>query len=216
MEANPNKVVDLASLLNAPTVQVQRPDFDAEPVDETNPDDFNEDDDELGEEGEEQEVEKSYKDYIEDASLFVSLFDSFQTVVLTPVYRSRLLEADDEELISQFRIEQRLIKKGDLAKDAATVDHEVFMAACERQADYKAAIRALPFTAPEKKKLTEPLAKVIHKYQGVSVSPEMALLLSVLMVMAPRIIQVLPESWGNKFSSIATLGLLKNAGTTAE
>lgn len=209
MEAPQNDVLDLSAYMTAPTVQVAKPDFDAPPVDETNPDDFAEDDDPEG--LEEPEPEKTYKDYIEDASLFISLFDSFQTGILTPAYRSKIQEPDDADLISQYHSEQKLIKAKQLNPEDATVDIDDFIDAMQRHTELKAALKTLPFTAPEKKRLSEPLAKVIHKYQGVTVSPEMALLLSVLMVMAPRIIQVLPDSWGDKFSSVATLGLLKNA-----
>jgi hypothetical protein len=221
MEAQPNTslfsapgeqptTLDLSSYLNAPTVNVTKPDFDQELVDNTNPDDF-EPDDELDESDQEPEEEKTYRDYLDDAGLFINLFDSLQTGILTPAHRAKMMEPDDSAIIARFKEEQKLIKSGQLHPENATIDTDVALDAIQRESDYKASIKTIPFTAKEKGKLKEPLAKVIHKYQGMTVSPEMALLLSVLMIMAPRIIGVLPEKWGDKFSSVATLGMLKNA-----
>ncbi|WP_080056735.1 hypothetical protein [Spirosoma aerolatum] len=207
---NNNPTIDLSSYLNAPTSTVQKPDFDAEPIDQTNPDDFKPDDD--TDDGlEDAEPEKSFQDYVEDAGLFINLFDSLQTGVLTPVYRSKYQEPDDIELIRRYKEETKQIKAGTLLEENRTVQTDPFLDAVNRVTDCKEAIKAIPFTPREKTKLKEPLAKVLEKYSSVSISPEMALLLAVLMIMAPRIIQVLPDSWGDKLSSIATLGLLKNA-----
>lgn len=213
MEAQPlnnNQPLDLSSYLQAPTSTVLKPDFDAEPVDQTNPDDFADDEpDDL----EEAEPEKSFQDYLEDAGLFINLFDSLQTGVLTPVYRSKYQEPDDLEIIRRYKEEEKQVKSGTLLAENRTIQTDPFLDAVSRVADCKEAIKALPFTPREKTKLKEPLAKVLEKYSSLTISPETALLLAVLMIMAPRIIQVLPESWGDKLSSVATLGLFKHAKT---
>ncbi|OJW76314.1 hypothetical protein [Spirosoma sp. 48-14] len=209
---NSNPTIDLSSYLNAPTNTVDRPDFDAEPIDQTNPEDFRDDDPE-SDGMDDAEPEKSFKDYLEEAGLFINLFDSLQSGVLKPIYRSKYQEPDDADLIRRYKEETRQIKAGTLLEENRTVGTDPFLDAVQRVADCNDAVKTLPFTAREKTKLKEPLAKVLEKYSSVSISPEMALLLAVLMIMAPRIIQVLPESWGDKFSSIATLGLFKNAKT---
>ena len=74
-----SEVVDLSGYMNAPTVRVEKPDFNAPEVDQTNDADFEPED-----ESDEPEEDKTASDYKQDAKLIVNLFDSLQTGFLTP------------------------------------------------------------------------------------------------------------------------------------
>lgn len=131
------------------------------------------------------------EDARKSARRIINFIDNLQKPFLTSVYKKTVLFEGDYEKVQQFHEEKA--KRGTYSfQDAITEDND-FYDVSKRFEEYMDLVKAAPFTEDEKDSLTGPLAEVLEKHSQFQLSPEMALLLAVAMVMLPRVAPLIPQ-----------------------
>ncbi|MEZ0610458.1 hypothetical protein ACAW74_18230 [Fibrella sp. WM1] len=126
------------------------------------------------------------------ATQLVRTFDVAQKTLLRSwVYPRTILEPGDRELVTEYRTRAKAAKK---TKQLQLPDQDDDLwNALNRYEQLDKACEELPLTDDEKADLIAPLADVLEKHQKGALSPEMALLLAVAMIMLPRLEPVFPK-----------------------
>lgn len=121
------------------------------------------------------------------------------------VYAAAILEEGDIEKINEVNREIRLatpVAPEETLKLA--IEREPTLAEVVLRFDaYHTAVKGAPFTDDEKQLLRQPLADVIEKYSWLHLGPEMILLITVCIVMTPRITPLFPGFTGLMAESLA-------------
>lgn len=179
--------VDLLSEMSRPTEQVAEEQDDDENL---NPDDFEDDDD--PEPGEQEPVQdKSF--WREQARMWISAFDTLQRSALANyVYPKAILEPTDRQKLARFKNRTKGRRKDDIVYD------DDIQSVLDRYAELEENIGKLPFSSGEKETLTAPLANLLEKHQSGQLSPEVALIIAVAIVMIPRLAPGLPLVLGKQ------------------
>lgn len=181
---------------------------DVEEVMNAQPPEFDDDDDddtidatyeEVGKEGHQEpkaapstpEQKASYK---RSAERYVKAFNSLLKVGLPGWYRSKIMKKGDFEKINEYRKKKELDPRFNL-EDAITSDDHLYKA-FKRYEKLEEYINDAPLTADEQKDLVEPLSEVIEKYKFLQMGPEGQLLLSVGLIMLPRLEPMFPNLSG--------------------
>ena len=127
------------------------------------------------------------------ARMWVNAFNTLQQSVLgSYVYPKAILEPADRRKLNRFKEKSKGKRKEDLFLD------DDIQAVLDRYAELDSQIGKLPFSADEKETLTAPLADLLAKHQQGKLSPEVALLIAVSIVMIPRLAPGLPLVLGKQ------------------
>jgi len=116
--------------------------------------------------------------------------DNLQKPLLVAAYRKSILLPGDEEKLREHQREKAKRPKYSM-QEAISEDSEFFDVS-ERAKEFFKLVDAAPFTEDEKESLTGPLSEVLEKYTALQLTPEMALLAAVAMVMLPRVAPLIP------------------------
>ena len=125
------------------------------------------------------------------ARRWIDFIDNLQKPMLVAGYRRTVLHPGDEARMTAY--EQKRTAKGRYSIEDAVTDDSDFYFILERAREYGELCDAAAFTEDEKESLTGPLAEVLEKHSRLQLSPEMALLLAVAMVMLPRVAPLIPQ-----------------------
>lgn len=156
----------------------------------------NHDFEELALEEEPEEEEESDRPRATGGSLkkmayrLVKTFNAMQKRLLLAAYRRRILQPGDADKTAQWM---------ELNEQSSQFDWEkVVTRNPENEAIYKRVSKfmklcdELPLKEDEMQDIAEPLAEVIEKREALQMSPEVALLLAVVIAMIPRLEPLLP------------------------
>jgi hypothetical protein len=125
------------------------------------------------------------------ARRWIDFVDNLQKPLLVASYRRTVLHEGDTERMAAF--EQTRTARGRYSiEDAVTEDGE-FYHVLTRAREFADLCDKAAFTDDEKESLTGPLAEVLERHSRLQLSPEMALLLAVAMVMLPRVAPLIPQ-----------------------
>lgn len=160
---------------------------EVEEEEEPAPDDLDLDE-ELPDEEEPVEDDTPSRDSLQKMAMrWVKAFNAVQKMALRPVYRKTILQPGDhesaEEALKAYKENPGVRVEEVFQGDKGTM---------RRIEKFLDAMNELPFTDDEMESLADPLAEVIEKHRSLRMSPEAALVLSLLIVMLPRIEPVIP------------------------
>ena len=133
----------------------------------------------------------SAADLKKSAQRWIDFIDNLQKPALVASYRRTILQPGDEERMSRY--EQERAARGKYSIQDAVSDDSDFYHILERAREYGELCDKAAFTTDEKESLAGPLAEVLEKHSRLQLSPEMALLLAVAMVMLPRVAPLIPQ-----------------------
>lgn len=125
------------------------------------------------------------------ARRWIDFADNLQKPFLVASYRRTVLREGDTERMTAYE-QQRAARGRYSIEDAITEDSD-FYHVLTRAREYAELCDAAAFTEEEKESLTGPLAEVLERHSRLQLSPEMALLLAVAMVMLPRVAPLIPQ-----------------------
>lgn len=125
------------------------------------------------------------------ARRWIDFIDNLQKPVLVASYRRTVLHEGDTERITAF--EQARAARGRYSIEEAVTEDGEFYHVMTRAREFAELCDKAAFTNDEKEALTGPLAEVLERHSRLQLSPEMALLLAVAMVMLPRVAPLIPQ-----------------------
>jgi hypothetical protein len=125
------------------------------------------------------------------ARRWIDFIDNLQKPVLVASYRRTVLHEGDTERMTAYE-QQRAARGRYSIEDAVTEDGD-FYHVLTRAREFAELCDKAAFTDDEKDSLTGPLAEVLERHSKLQLSPEMALLLAVAMVMLPRVAPLIPQ-----------------------
>jgi hypothetical protein len=160
---------------------------------QTDSDDFEEDDD-YGQalDQEEPEVKVQTPEMVlASARRIIKFVNKAQKPFLVKAYRSKHLKEGDEEVIKDQKISGVFDNEHRYQQELER--NPEFKSICKRFNYYTELIEGIEFTDDEQQSLEEPLAEVLAKWNKFQMTPEMALLMAVAMVMLPRIEPLFPR-----------------------
>lgn len=131
------------------------------------------------------------EDARKSARRWIEFVDNIQKPALIASYRQTVLRPGDEARMDAF--EQERAARGRYSIEDAVTDDKDFYHVLARAKEFTELCDRAPFTDDEKESLTGPLAEVLEKHSQLQLSPEMALLLAVAMVMLPRVAPLIPQ-----------------------
>jgi len=127
------------------------------------------------------------------AKMYINAFNTLQQSVLSNyVYPKSILEPTDRRKFNRFKEKTKGRRKDDII-----IDDDI-QSVLDRYAELDAQIGKLPFTGDEKETLTAPLSDLLEKHQQGKLSPEVALIIAVSIVMIPRLAPGLPLVLGKQ------------------
>lgn len=153
------------------------------------------DEPEIDEESEEfdEEPGESKESLQKMARRFVRFFDALQRLSLRPVYKRTILRPGDKEAADEF------IRRAKSSGNSSIQDIDGLESdQVARIEKFMEAMKDLPLSDDDMESLIDPLADVIEKHRSLRMSPEAALVFSLLIVMLPRIEPIMP-GLGNLF-----------------
>lgn len=133
----------------------------------------------------------SVEDTRKSARRYIEFVDNLQKPLLVSAYRKTILHPGDESLMESYELERA--KRGKYSVEDAVSENDELYHAMTRAREFMQLCDSAPFTNDEKESLTGPLAEVLQKHQAMHLTPEMALLLAVAMVMLPRVAPLIPQ-----------------------
>lgn len=133
---------------------------------------------------------KTPADARKSAERWISFVDNLQRPMLIAAYRKNVLHPGDTERITEY--EQKRAARGKYSIEDAVSEDTDFYHVLARAKEFSELCDKAAFTADEKETLAGPLSEVLEKYTSLQVTPEVALLLAVAMVMLPRIAPLVP------------------------
>ncbi|GAA4353052.1 hypothetical protein GCM10023185_13290 [Hymenobacter saemangeumensis] len=199
------RAVDLADVLaqgteavNTGTASDFAPDVQPTPEASSSPDDFGPEPEEVdaqevftaGDDDETETAAPTPEDALKSARRIISFVDNLQKPFLVSAYKRSVLWPGDEEKLTEFN-RQRAARGKYSLQDAITEDSDFYQVS-KRAEEFFALCEAAPFTDDEKDSLAGPLSEVLEKYTSLQLTPEMALLAAVAMVMLPRVAPLIP------------------------
>jgi hypothetical protein len=132
------------------------------------------------------------KEALKKASLrWIGLFDHLQKPFLVNAYSKAILKPGDTEALTDAQKRYDLSNEKKIQEAVSENDH--LYGILKRFDEYQQAIKGISFTEEEKEMIAEPLAEVVEIYKNMHMSPQMALLAAVAMVMLPRIEPIFPQ-----------------------
>ncbi len=131
------------------------------------------------------------EDARKSARRWIDFLDNLQKPALIASYRNTILRPGDEARMDAY--EQERAARGRYSIEDAVTDDKDFYHVLARAKEFAELCDRAAFTDDEKQSLTDPLAEVLEKHQRLQLSPEVALLLAVAMVMLPRVAPLIPQ-----------------------
>ncbi|MGI4862455.1 MAG: hypothetical protein ACRYFZ_00915 [Janthinobacterium lividum] len=131
------------------------------------------------------------EDARKSARRWIDFIDNMQKPALIASYRNAILRPGDEARMDAY--EQERAGRGRYSIEDAVTDDKDFYYVLARAKEFAELCDKAAFTEDEKQSLTDPLAEVLEKHSRLQLSPEMALLLAVAMVMLPRVAPLIPQ-----------------------
>ena len=128
------------------------------------------------------------------AERYVKAFNSLLKIVLPSWYRSKIMVKGDWEAIKEVKKKKDLNPRFNI-EEAITNDSKLY-AAMKRFEKLEEYINDAPLTKEEQKDISDSLSEVIEKYRWMQVGPEGALIISVGLVMLPRLEPLFPNLSG--------------------
>jgi len=125
------------------------------------------------------------------AQRWINFIDNIQKPLLVAGYRKSIFHPGDEARMDEY--EQRRTAQGRYSIEDAVTDDSEFYYVLNRAREFTELCDKAALTDDEKDSLTGPLAEVLEKHSRLQLSPEMALLLAVAMVMLPRVAPLIPQ-----------------------
>lgn len=125
------------------------------------------------------------------ARRWIDFLDNLQKPLLVASYRKTILHPGDEERMDAY--EQQRAQRGRFSIEDAVTEDSSFYHILTRAREFTQLCDKAAFTEDEKESLTGPLAEVLERHSRLQLSPEMALLLAVAMVMLPRVAPLIPQ-----------------------
>ncbi|MEQ8628095.1 hypothetical protein [Ekhidna sp.] len=122
------------------------------------------------------------------ARRWIKTFNALQKWVLKGLYKKKILTSEDSEQIRKWKAQHKANPNVKM-EDVIEGDAERY----ERFDRFLTAVEDLPFTEEEIQDIAEPLSELIEKHRRLQMSPEVALLLAVIIVMLPRLEPILPD-----------------------
>ena len=157
--------------------QAGEPPIDEEDFDEEETETYSEEDEEPG--------------YAPDpkvsARRWIKAINVLQKGILRRMYKKKILNEGDDEKVRKWKRDHQINPNARI-EDVLEGDAETF----DRVDRFMKAVEELPFTEDDINDMAEPLSEVIQKYKRLQMSPELALVISVMIVMLPRIEPVMP------------------------
>lgn len=126
--------------------------------------------------------------YLYSATKYIKVFNVVTKWVLKPMYRNRIMKPGDSEKVDELIAENPNFS----VKEAIKKDPEL-LPLLKRYQRLENSIKELPFTDEEIKDIAEPLSEVLAKNPTWKISPETSLVMSVAMVMLPRLEPLFPN-----------------------
>lgn len=139
-------------------------------------------------------TEEQRAGFRKSARRYIGAFNLFNKLTLPAVYKNKILKPGDKELITQYRKQKDLNKNLDL-EEAVASDDKLYQA-IKRHEQLHDYIQGIALTKAERQELEEPLAECIEKYKWMRMGPEGQLLMSVFLIMAPRLEPLFPHLKG--------------------
>jgi hypothetical protein len=133
----------------------------------------------------------SAADLKKSARRWIDFVDNLQKPLLVASYRKTILHPGDEERMDAH--EQQRAQRGRFSIEDAVTEDSTFYHVLTRAREFTDLCDKAAFTEDEKESLTGPLAEVLERHSRLQLSPEMALLLAVAMVMLPRVAPLIPQ-----------------------
>jgi hypothetical protein len=139
----------------------------------------------------ENEIPLSKAEIKKAAKRWIGLFDKMQKPFLVNAYEKAILKPGDEQLLKSHQKNVDLTGPKKI-KDAISENDDLYYV-LKRYDEYIDACKNIPFSEEEKEMIAEPLAELVEKYKKMHLSPEMALVAAVVMVMLPRVEPLFPQ-----------------------
>lgn len=124
------------------------------------------------------------------ARRLIDFVDNLQKPLLVNAYKSTVLLDGDYEKVQEYHKQREA--RGKFSFQEAITEDDAFYDVSKRFEEYMELVKAAPFTDDEKDSLSGPLAEVLEKHTAFQLTPEVALLLAVAMVMLPRVAPLIP------------------------
>lgn len=125
------------------------------------------------------------------AQRWVKTFSSGLKLLLSAVYKKSLLKPGDEEKMAEL-VRQNRGKSDKEIFDAINSNDPIYDVSNRFEA-YIKAVDEIPLSQEEIDSIAEPLEELIQKYKSLQLGPEWMLVISVGIVMLPRVVPLMPD-----------------------
>jgi hypothetical protein len=200
-------VVDLSSILSQAPQTVDAAVIESTPEEvrqNYNRSDFEEEvfvDDDENDDIEEPEPERVKPDnwaYKREAKRIVRLLDKGISMIIPPLYKGVVLEKDDEQKIRAYKARVAINRENKVSEVIA--ENDDILAVLSRYEKLDEMVKGVPLTSDEKEDLIHDLAEILKIRQKSFFSPEMSLLISVLVIVFARVEPVLSQKFKSMFN----------------
>lgn len=125
------------------------------------------------------------------AQRWVKTFSSGLKLLFTAVYKSSILKPGDAEKMQEL-VRQNKGKSDKEIFDAINANDPIYDVS-NRFEKYMKAVDEIPLSQDEIDSIAEPLEELIVKYKALQLTPEWMLVISVGLVMLPRVVPIMPD-----------------------
>lgn len=190
-ELNQKTEENSSSFEEAPKAEVKEEDFTAPPPEPERPKE---------EEPKNEPPPYTGYDARKQAEGYIRIFNKLQKPGLTWTYGQLILNAGDVDALSA--LQKRKDLEAGFTLDQACQENDQLYAILQRFDRYAQAVEKVSLTEEEIESIIEPLTAVIQKYRWMQLGPEAMLVITVALVMLPRLEPLLPRiDWSSIFNA---------------